>query len=68
MISAQLDANSVKNKFDSSVDIVNNSIDIPMISEAKLYPSFPTRQFHIHCFYEPYRFETNGNGGGILLY
>ena len=68
MISAQLDANSIRNKFDSLVDIVNNSIDIPMSSEAKLYPSFPTRQFHIHGFSEPYRFETNGSGGGTLLY
>ena len=58
----------MRNKFDSLVDIVNNSIDIPMISEAKLYPSFPTRQFHIHGFSEPYRFETNGNGDGTLLY
>ena len=39
-----------------------------MISETKLDPSFPNGQFHIHGFSEPYRFDRNGNGGGILLY
>ena len=29
---------------------------------------FSTGQFHIHGFSEPYRFDKNGNGGGIFLY
>ena len=56
------------NKFDSLINIINNNIDIFMISETKLDPSFPTGQFHIHGFSEPYRFDRNSNGGGILLY
>ena len=39
-----------------------------MISETKLDPAFPTRQFHIHGFSEPGRFDRNSSGGGILLY
>ena len=39
-----------------------------MISETKLDASFPTGQFHIHGFSEPYRFDRNSSGGGILLY
>ena len=39
-----------------------------MISETKLDPSFPTGQFHIHGFSEPYRFDRNSSGGGILLH
>ena len=39
-----------------------------MISETKLNSSFPTEQFHIHGFSEPYKFDRNSNGGGILLY
>ena len=39
-----------------------------MIPETKLDPSFPTGQFHIHDFSEPYRFDKSSNGGGILLY
>ena len=39
-----------------------------MISEAKLDPSFPTGEFHIHDFSEPCRFDRNSGGGGILPY
>ena len=68
LIYVQLNINSIRNKFDSLINIINNNIDILMISETKLDPSFPTGQFHIHGFSEPYRFDRNSNGGGILLY
>ena len=68
LICAQLNINSLRNKFNSLVDIINKNIDILMISETKLDPSFPNGQFHIHGFSEPYRFDRNGNGGGIFLY
>ena len=68
MICAQLNLNSIRKKFDSLVDIIKNNIDILMISETKLDPSFPTGHFHIHGFSKPYRFDRNGNGGGILVY
>ena len=42
LICAQLNINSIRNKFDSLVNVINNNIDILMISEAKLDPSFPT--------------------------
>ena len=31
-------------------------------------PSLPTGQFHIHGFSEPYRFDRNVNGGGMLVH
>ena len=68
MICAQLNLNSIRKKFDSLVDIINNNIDILMISEIKLDPSFPTGHFHIHGFSKPYSFDRNGNGSGILVY
>ena len=40
-----------------STDIVNNNIDILIISETKLDSSFAKAQFQIHAFSEPYRFE-----------
>ena len=43
-------------------------MDILVICETKLDSSFPRAQFHIHGFGEPYRFDRNGKGGGILLY
>ena len=39
-----------------------------MISETKLDSSFPNGQFQIHGHSEPYRFDRNGNGGGILVF
>ena len=39
-----------------------------MISETKLDLFFPNRQFQIHGYSEPYRFDRNGNGGGILVF
>ena len=68
LICAQLNINSLRNKFESLINIINNNIDILMISETKLDISFPTGQFHIHGFSEPYRFDRNSSGGGILLY
>ena len=50
------------------VNIINNNMDLLIISETILDPFFPTGQFHIHGFSEPYRFDRNGKGGGILLY
>ena len=51
LICAQLNINYMRNKFDSLVNIINNDIDILMILETKLDPSFPTGQFHIHDFF-----------------
>ena len=45
----------------------NGSIDVLMISESKLYDSFPHGQFLIVEFHTPFRFDRN-NGRGILLY
>ena len=56
LICAQLNINSLRNKFDSLINIINNNIDILMISETKLDPSFPTGQFYIHGFSEPLKF------------
>ena len=42
---AHLNANSVRNLFGLLTDIVENNIDILMISETKFYLSFPKGQF-----------------------
>ena len=39
-----------------------------MISETKLDSSFPNGQFQIHGYSEPFTFDRNGNGGGILVF
>ena len=47
LICAQLNINSLRNQFDSFVNIINSNIDIVMISETKLDSYFPTGQIHI---------------------
>ena len=67
MIIAQLNINSLRNKFDLLVQILRNNLDILLISETKIDSSFPTAQFQIEG-YTTYRLDRNTNGGGILLY
>ena len=38
-----------------------------MISEIKFDESFPSGQFLLGGYSVPFRFDRNGNGGGILL-
>ena len=68
LICDHLNVNSVRNKLELLSDIIKNNIDILMISETKLDQSFPNGQFQIHGYSEPYRFDRNGNGGGILVF
>ena len=68
LIFAHLNINSVRNKFSLLSDIIKSNIDILMISETKFDPSFPSGQFQIHGYSEPYRFDRNVNGGGMLVF
>ena len=60
--------NSVKNKFEALTYIIDNNIDLLLISETKLDESLPTAQFQMKGFSVPYRYDRNGKGGGLLLY
>ena len=48
--------------------MIVNKIDILIISESKLNDTFPTSQFLIDSFTEPFRLDRTRNGTGILLY
>ena len=67
LLIAQLKINSLRNKFDSLVQMLHNNLDILLISETKVDSSFPTAQFQIEG-YTTYRSDRNANAGGILLY
>ena len=67
LIIAQLNINSLRNKFDSLVETLHSNVDIILISETKIDSSFPTAQFKIEG-YTTHRLDRNSNGGGILLY
>ena len=68
LIFGQLNINSLRNKFDMVSELIKGFVDIFMISETKLDDSFPEGQFFLDGYHTPFRFDRNGNGGGILLY
>ena len=68
IIVGHLNLNSIRNKFDFLAPQVQVIIDILMISETKLDESFPPVQFLLDGYCDPFRFDRDGNGGGILLY
>ena len=68
LIFAQLNINSLRNKFDSPQHIINKYTDVMLISETKIDSSFPSFQFHLEGYVTSYRFDRNANDGGILLY
>ena len=67
LIFGQLNINSLRNKFDMVSELIKGFVDIFMISETKLDDSFPEGQFFIDGYHTPFRYDRNGNGGGILL-
>ena len=68
IIIAQLNINSIRNKFELLSDATIGNIDILMVSETKIDESFPISQFVIDGFSTPFRFDRNAYGGGILVY
>ena len=66
IIIAHLNINSIRNKFDALVHIINDNVDILVIVETKLDETFPENQFRINGFKKPYRKDRTINGGGII--
>ena len=66
VIIAQININSIRNKFDALVSGIRGNVDILMTSETKIDDSSPTRQFLINGYTAPHRLERNSIGGGIL--
>ena len=67
-IIAQLNINSIRNKFKFLEKDICANLDILLISETKLDDSFPSTQFLFDGFSKPYRLDKCSIGGGILLY
>lgn len=68
IIIGHLNINSIRNKFDQLKYLINDTMDILLISETKLNNSFPENQFLIEGYSRPYRLDRTEKGGGIILY
>ena len=64
IICAQLNINSIRNKYDQLKSMITGNIDILVITETKLNETFPQAQFFINGFTKPYRLDRSENGGG----
>ena len=65
IIFAHLNINSVRNKFGSLAQIINNSVDVLPSSEAKIDSYVPTAQLYIQGYSKSYRLDRTVR---ILLY
>ena len=63
-----LNINSLAAKFEQLREVIGNHLDILAIQETKLDDSYPTQQFALAGYSEPYRLDRNRNGGGVLIY
>ena len=55
IIFGQININLIKNKLEQLIYIVNNEVDILMVSETKLDDPFPTSQFLMQGYSTPFR-------------
>ena len=67
LILGHLNINSIRNKFDGLKFVIDNKINIFLISETKLDDWFTTAQFLIEGFGTPYRHDRISNGGELIL-
>ena len=68
VIIAHLNINFLQNKFEPLVKLVQERVDILVISETKIDESFPLNQFMIDGCSLPFREDRNSHGGGLLIY
>ena len=67
LIIGHLNINSLRNNFEMLREIVQNKLNIMLISGTKSScPSFPSSQFSIKDFRSPFWLVRNSSGGGIM--
>ena len=66
-IRSHLNINSIHNKLDALFHIIDNNLDILMISETKLDDSFLKDKLFLPRCSAPSRFDRKSKGGEILL-
>ena len=65
IIIGNLNITSLPNKFEKLKDNVIQHIDILVLTATKLNDTFPTAQFLVNGFSEPYRLDRNRKGEGL---
>ena len=68
IITAHLNMNSIRNKFEMLREVRGNKINFLLISETKLDDTFPLSQFILEGFTPPYRLDRKEHGWGLMLF
>ena len=63
---AYINVNSIRNKHSDLFTFLDSNIDILTIAEPKLDCTFPTAQFNVEGYKEPFRKDRNKNGGRLV--
>ena len=60
--------NSIRNKFEDLKLLIQDNVDILVVTETKLDDTFTSAQFYMEGFKTPIRQDRNSFGGGIVIY
>ena len=63
-----LNINSMRNKFSDLQEVFNGNVDIVSIAETKIDAFFPSAQFVLDGYHQPYCIDVTEQKGGILVY
>ena len=63
-----MNINTISNKFYQLKLFVQGKVDMLIVTETEFDSTFPTSQFMIDGYREPYPFDRNRNGCGVLIY
>ena len=67
VVIGHLNVNSLRNKFETVEELVQNKVDICFLSEKNIDETFPNQQFMTNG-YKLFCRDKNRHGGGILCY
>ena len=67
IIIGNLNINSLPSKSEQLKGIVMQYIDILVLTETKLYDTFPVAQFLVNGFSGPYKLDKNRNGRKVAI-
>ena len=63
-----LNINTIANKWENFMSLINKNVDMLCFAETKLDSSFPSGKFFEAGYASPYRLDVSANSGGLLVY
>ena len=67
-IIGHININFLESKFEALKLLIEDILDVLVVTETKIDASYPTSQFEINGFGSPFRLDRNTHGGGVMIY